>query len=164
MGVETHVTHCCKLHGCKYGDKDCPVENGELEQKYLCEYCSMDNITSLEEMNGVFNNQVKTCPNCGYVVRRQEMNDDWGNEFFEQLEKEGDAEKEEKLKLDKAYALIAKQQMEIEELKEKIKEQDEIMDEIYKILWRPEQWSIKAEEFPKVAMTAIVRCRNMLER
>lgn len=36
-----HVTHCCSLHGCKYGkDKNCPVASGERKQKYLCESCT----------------------------------------------------------------------------------------------------------------------------
>lgn len=34
-----HASHCCKWHGCKYGDKDCPVVSGEVEQLYICEYC-----------------------------------------------------------------------------------------------------------------------------
>ena len=25
-----HRTHCCILHGCKYGDDDCPVVSGEI--------------------------------------------------------------------------------------------------------------------------------------
>lgn len=23
-----HISHCCILHGCKYGDRDCPVKLG----------------------------------------------------------------------------------------------------------------------------------------
>jgi hypothetical protein len=34
-----HRTHCCFDHGCKYGDKDCPVELGLIKQDYKCEYC-----------------------------------------------------------------------------------------------------------------------------
>lgn len=43
--IGVHAAHCCKWHGCKYGDPDCPVANGEVEQEYPCEYCS----TVLEE-------------------------------------------------------------------------------------------------------------------
>ena len=43
--IGVHVAHCCKWHGCKYGDTDCPVVNGEVEQEYPCEDCS----TVLEE-------------------------------------------------------------------------------------------------------------------
>ena len=35
-----HAAHCCKWHGCKYGDPDCPVETGKIEQEYICEWCS----------------------------------------------------------------------------------------------------------------------------
>lgn len=34
-----HRTHCCKKHGCKYGNDDCPVELSIIEQDYPC----MDN-------------------------------------------------------------------------------------------------------------------------
>jgi hypothetical protein len=34
-----HRTHCCLIHGCKYGDEDCPVANGIIEQEYPCEEC-----------------------------------------------------------------------------------------------------------------------------
>lgn len=37
-----HASHCCKWHGCKYGDKDCPVVTGKVQQEYLCEYCYDD--------------------------------------------------------------------------------------------------------------------------
>ncbi len=40
--IGVHRTHCCKWHGCKYGDDDCPVANGEVEQDYLCERCCWD--------------------------------------------------------------------------------------------------------------------------
>lgn len=34
-----HAAHCCKWHGCKYGDPDCPVVLGEITQMYLCYDC-----------------------------------------------------------------------------------------------------------------------------
>jgi len=34
-----HTEHCCKLHGCKYGDDGCPVESGSKGQSYICESC-----------------------------------------------------------------------------------------------------------------------------
>lgn len=37
-----HTSHCCKWHGCKYGDEDCPVVIGIAEQEYLCEYYYQD--------------------------------------------------------------------------------------------------------------------------
>lgn len=45
-----HRTHCCIRHGCKYGDKDCPVVSGEIKQEYLCEWCGEEEINSLEEL------------------------------------------------------------------------------------------------------------------
>ena len=38
--IGVHAAHCCKWHGCKYGDKDCPVVLGKVEQEYPCEWCS----------------------------------------------------------------------------------------------------------------------------
>lgn len=37
--VGVHASHCCKWHGCKYGDKDCPVVSGKVEQLYTCDFC-----------------------------------------------------------------------------------------------------------------------------
>lgn len=38
--IGTHVTHCCAMHGCKYGRKHyCPVELKTHKQEYPCEYC-----------------------------------------------------------------------------------------------------------------------------
>lgn len=34
-----HTEHCCKKHGCKYGDQDCPVFTGKKHQSYPCELC-----------------------------------------------------------------------------------------------------------------------------
>lgn len=42
MNIGVHSSHCCKWHGCKYGNEDCPVIMGIVEQKYLCEYCDED--------------------------------------------------------------------------------------------------------------------------
>lgn len=36
-----HESHCCVLHGCKYGDDDCPVANRQTKQDYPCETCGM---------------------------------------------------------------------------------------------------------------------------
>lgn len=34
-----HQTHCCVKHGCKYGNRNCPVELGIIAQDYPCEDC-----------------------------------------------------------------------------------------------------------------------------
>jgi hypothetical protein len=35
-----HKMHCCSKHGCKYGDRDCPVVNHLIDQEYPCADCS----------------------------------------------------------------------------------------------------------------------------
>lgn len=45
-----HIAHCCVMHGCKYGDEDCPVETEQARQKYLCESCDHSGIKSLDEL------------------------------------------------------------------------------------------------------------------
>lgn len=39
MKHDFHTTHCCVVHGCKYGDDDCHVANGKTKQDSLCEDC-----------------------------------------------------------------------------------------------------------------------------
>lgn len=36
-----HIKSCCVQHGCSFGYSDCPVELGLVEQKNLCEWCSV---------------------------------------------------------------------------------------------------------------------------
>ena len=37
-----HRTHCCKEHGCKYRNDDCPVANGRIKQSGPCEECGLE--------------------------------------------------------------------------------------------------------------------------
>ena len=37
-----HENHCCKEHGCKYSEQQCPVVNGKIEQAFPCEECNFD--------------------------------------------------------------------------------------------------------------------------
>jgi len=39
-----HTEHCCSVHGCKYGEKDCPVALGLQKQSYPCEFCGEDDL------------------------------------------------------------------------------------------------------------------------
>lgn len=60
-------------------------------------------------------------------------------------------------------SLISKQQLEIEELKGRILIHKEMFSEARSHLWRPEQWSMKCPDFPKVAMRGIIGARQSLE-
>ena len=45
-----HTEHCCRLHGCKYGDDDeCVVANGDKSQSFPCESCMDDDRDSYYE-------------------------------------------------------------------------------------------------------------------
>jgi hypothetical protein len=35
----SHPGHCCVDHGCKYNDRDCPVETGQIKQFFPCYDC-----------------------------------------------------------------------------------------------------------------------------
>jgi len=59
--------------------------------------------------------------------------------------------------------LIVKQQLEIEELKEVIIEYKSACSDARSYLWRPEQWSTKCPDFPKVAMRGIVQARQAID-
>lgn len=37
--TNVHTEHCCREHGCKYGDADCPVATGAQPQSGPCEDC-----------------------------------------------------------------------------------------------------------------------------
>ena len=45
-----HETHCCIIHGCKYGNhENCPVCKGLVKQQYLCETCSDEHYWNKEK-------------------------------------------------------------------------------------------------------------------
>ena len=59
--------------------------------------------------------------------------------------------------------LIAKQQLEIEEIKGRISEYENAVNAALRHLNRPEQWSTKCSDFPRVAMHGILQARDSLE-
>lgn len=36
---DVHTEHCCKVHGCKYGDAECSVVTRQKRQSFACEDC-----------------------------------------------------------------------------------------------------------------------------
>jgi hypothetical protein len=54
--IGVHVTHCCIVHGCKYGDEDCPVVNATHKQEYLCETCDFfeEGFYNMNDINKIF--------------------------------------------------------------------------------------------------------------
>lgn len=67
MSDGVHRTHCCVIHGCKYGDHNCPVETGRVKQAYVCEDCESLGIKKISDINKYLKGQLKCCPNCGYI-------------------------------------------------------------------------------------------------
>jgi hypothetical protein len=51
---EVHLTHCCAIHGCKYGDDDCPVALGEhigmTFKDEQCDYVQEENAELIEDL------------------------------------------------------------------------------------------------------------------
>jgi hypothetical protein len=63
-----HQSHCCIIHGCKYGDKDCPVENKLIIQTYPCEECDNIGVKSIQDLFDLMEKKKKTCPHCGHIL------------------------------------------------------------------------------------------------
>jgi len=59
--------------------------------------------------------------------------------------------------------LIAKQQIEIENLKAEIDGMKSAINEARNYLWRPEQWNLKSDDFPRVAMIGIISANEVLD-
>jgi hypothetical protein len=47
-GILVHKRHCCHVHGCKYGDVNCPVEGGAVYQDGPCECCPGNHYFTVE--------------------------------------------------------------------------------------------------------------------
>lgn len=61
--ILVHQGHCCLAHGCKYGDKDCPVVLGKVVQSYPCEVCGdikVEDIPKLEEFTDLVYNKERS--------------------------------------------------------------------------------------------------------
>jgi hypothetical protein len=54
-----HASHCCVMHGCKYGDEDCPVVNKEIKQEFICESCGYQGFKKVEHINEYLDYQQK---------------------------------------------------------------------------------------------------------
>jgi hypothetical protein len=66
---DVHAEHCCVLHGCKYGDDDCPVATKQKKQSFVCETCSMyDGIKNLTMLQNVLRHKLPRCPHCGHIL------------------------------------------------------------------------------------------------
>lgn len=63
MKKDVHTEHCCVLHGCKYGDEDCPVVTKIKPQSYRCERCDDDGI-EVDEVPIVVDETKPLPPNC----------------------------------------------------------------------------------------------------
>lgn len=66
--IGVHRTHCCILHGCKYGDELCPVETGVVTQDFVCEDCESEGIETVEFVHDVISGFIDRCPHCGHVL------------------------------------------------------------------------------------------------
>jgi hypothetical protein len=66
--IGVHRSHCCILHGCKYGDENCPVKNRVVIQTYPCEECNSIGVKTVQDLFELMNNKKKTCPNCGHIL------------------------------------------------------------------------------------------------
>jgi hypothetical protein len=48
-------SHCCILHGCKYGEDTCPVSTGIVIQDYACESCSWEGLETVSDVINKYN-------------------------------------------------------------------------------------------------------------
>lgn len=60
--TSVHATHCCPIHGCKYGGQWCPVTEGHEKPVYPanngCESCEADRQTIYDVLYGGFTGPV----------------------------------------------------------------------------------------------------------
>lgn len=54
-----HTSHCCRYHGCKFGDVDCPVYLLEVIQEYPCERCGDEGRETLKDIPKIHTEEIK---------------------------------------------------------------------------------------------------------
>lgn len=62
--VSVHGTHCCRHHGCKYGEENCPVVLGLEPQLYSCEVCTTAPADPLLQPCPDCDGKDSACPTC----------------------------------------------------------------------------------------------------
>jgi hypothetical protein len=67
IDVGVHQSHCCAIHGCKYGEDDCPVVTKKIIQDHICVDCEDDNIKTVDEICKRIESGLKPCPFCGSI-------------------------------------------------------------------------------------------------
>jgi len=73
INIGVHETHCCVLHGCKYGSENCPVKNGKIIQQYPCPDCSNEEgIESVKALYAMMELGLRKCPHCGSYYTPEE--------------------------------------------------------------------------------------------
>jgi hypothetical protein len=70
---DVHTEHCCKVHGCKYGDETCSVVTGLKKQSYPCENCGdpPGSLQSVPETGGV--PDIREVMDAAYYPIREEL-------------------------------------------------------------------------------------------
>lgn len=51
---DVHTRHCCKYHGCKYGDYDCSVAYRGKLQEFECESCIEDRLSVKDTLKWMY--------------------------------------------------------------------------------------------------------------
>jgi hypothetical protein len=77
-----HTSHCCEKCGCKYGDPDCPVENGTAEQEFACEECRHEEFAIvMQKVRNLQTGNTYTSPHKAfYGYRAKEKAQEWANQ------------------------------------------------------------------------------------
>lgn len=108
MSHRSCPTHCCPVHGCKYGDDDCPVVSGAAKPVYPnnngCEDCAAlaQEKSEIERLRAAHDHQHNMV---GLMLREAERNGRQRDELLELLESAADMLRECGLR-DKCFATI----------------------------------------------------------
>jgi hypothetical protein len=65
----SHGRHCCKKHGCKYGDDDCPVVLGKEKQEFKQECCDFENRLLKNSLEIVLNDEYLDTHRGGEIIK-----------------------------------------------------------------------------------------------
>jgi hypothetical protein len=60
-------SHCCVLHGCKYGYEDCPVVTKKVKQDHRCESCEWEGYADVNIVEMIANG-IKDRQDTGWVI------------------------------------------------------------------------------------------------
>lgn len=70
-------SRCCAIHGCRYGDNDCPTLLGIEDQAAPCHFCTNMGLRTVADVHAYLGRIAPKCPTCGQPIKPKREEPAW---------------------------------------------------------------------------------------